>query len=380
MTTIRLAAQVLRFRDVEDDESSILSVRQGSLSAFVNSRDATFRYAPERYMGDDWPDVDIRYPSELQLTDDKGRRLDLDEADAFVGTISLNGRKTVFMFIEDELSDGLLDGYLIRLGGDPLPVLRSVLDATKFLMTASLARVNSGDFAPGRDIPFASIPGSRITENDTLLGTPGRDVYAGGPGDDILIGRGGDDLLQGGVGNDRLEGGPGRDVLRGGAGADRLFGGLDADRLFGDAGNDVLNGREGSDYLNGGAGRDQLIGGAGSDRLEGGLGFDVLTGGAGADVFIFTRVTDSPRGADHDVVADFARGDKINLSGIDANTRLAGNQAFEFNGTTPDANAVWYVRQSDRVMLRADQNGDGRADFELELTALDRLLVTDLIL
>ncbi|WP_210529664.1 calcium-binding protein [Rubellimicrobium arenae] len=83
--------------------------------------------------------------------------------------------------------------------------------------------------------------------------------------------------------------------------------------------------------LEGGLGRDKLLGSSGADRLVGGAGGDELTGGAGADRFVFRAQGDSPwQSNDHDVIKDFQRGvDKIDLSGIDANQHLSGNQAFD---------------------------------------------------
>jgi serralysin len=55
---------------------------------------------------------------------------------------------------------------------------------------------------------------------------------------------------------------------------------------------------------------------------------------AGADTFVFSALSDSA-GASIDVLADFstAQNDKINLSAIDANSLLAGDQAFSWVGT-----------------------------------------------
>ena len=50
----------------------------------------------------------------------------------------------------------------------------------------------------------------------------------------------------------------------------------------------------------------------------------MIDGGAGNDTFLFLSAAD----ADGDTILGFQPGDKIDLSGIDANTALAGNQAF----------------------------------------------------
>ncbi|MFC3166553.1 M10 family metallopeptidase C-terminal domain-containing protein [Paracoccus fontiphilus] len=465
MTTFRIAAQTIRFRDIDDDASSIISVKAGALSAFVNSASARFSYAPlPGYPGDDWPDVSVNLPSELQLTDDKGRLIDLGKTHAFLGSVVYDGRQSTFLFIEEEISGITYDGYMIHLGGDPLPTFRTVMDATNFLYSASLSRVTSGPFAPGRDIAFSAIPGRQVTENDRLLGTLDQDDFFGGTGNDTLLGNGGNDALDGGAGHDHLDGGAGNNVLRGGAGHDTLLGGAGQDSLFGDADNDLLTGAVGNDRLDGGAGADtmrggtgndiylvdhardlvveaasqgidtvhsrvtmqlsphvenlvltgqaaingtgnalanrltgqaganQLTGGAGNDVLNGMAGQDTVNGGAGSDilyggmdaardVFVFNTVADSAAGAGRDRIMDFRPGvDDIDLRALDAENRIAGNQAFDFSGGTADANAVWFVKTGAGLILRADVNGDRLADFEIALTGQGSLTESDILL
>ncbi|SEN35837.1 Ca2+-binding protein, RTX toxin-related [Paracoccus alcaliphilus] len=217
--------------------------------------------------------------------------------------------------------------------------------------------------------------------NDTLMGGNGDDLLNGGAGRDRLTGGAGNDTLQGGGDNDTLLGGGGNDTLRGGAGNDLLRGNAGNDRLFGDAGNDTLEGGAGNDRLVGGAGADLLRGGAGNDILIGGAGADRLHGGAGRDTFVFQNFNDSRTGASNrDVILDFTRGqDRLDLSALDANTRLAGNQDFSFNGTQAAAHSVWFVQQGNNVILRGDHNGDGSHDFEIQLNSIARLTVDDFI-
>lgn len=166
---------------------------------------------------------------------------------------------------------------------------------------------------------------SHVSGNDT--------VYAGS-GNDTVISGAGADTLYGGSGNDKLHGGDDNDVLNGGSGDDQLFG---------DAGIDLLNGGTGIDILNGGAGRDTLNGGADNDILIGGAGSDALTGGYGSDTFKFVDATDLGFGHT-DVIKDFSRAqvDKIDLSGIDANDTVKGNQAFRLvNGPSAEAGTMW---------------------------------------
>jgi len=72
-----------------------------------------------------------------------------------------------------------------------------------------------------------------------------------------------------------------------------------------------------------------LNGGAGNDVINGKGGKDVLWGGAGKDTFVYETAADA-RG---DTIRDFTHGsDVIDLRGIDANTKVAGDQAFKFLG------------------------------------------------
>ena len=93
-----------------------------------------------------------------------------------------------------------------------------------------------------------------------------------------------------------------------------------------------ITGNDAANTLMGGGGEDFIYGGAGDDILIGGALTDTLTGGLGNDTFRFTAVTDS--GLDSlgmgpiDTIMDFTIGDHIDLSLIDANFGVAGDQAF----------------------------------------------------
>jgi Ca2+-binding RTX toxin-like protein len=202
---------------------------------------------------------------------------------------------------------------------------------------------------------------------DTVYGGSGNDKIFGGVGDDRLFGGSGNDDLLGGDDNDFLSGGSGLDVLRGGKGVDELHGGTGNDLLQGGAGIDILFGGADNDFLYGDgdgtsvadSGRDTLHGGYGNDFLIGGAKSDTLWGNAGADTFIFETATDLGLGHT-DAIKDFSRaqGDKIDLSGIDANTRIAGNQAFTFvNGPSDRAGDLWLGTADDgsqRVFMNLD--------------------------
>lgn len=252
----------------------------------------------------------------------------------------------------------------------------------------------------GIDKLFGSAGNDRVdggTGNDFLYGGQGNDVVLGGQGDDRVDGFRGDDRLYGSFGNDNLYGGQGIDKLFGNAGNDRLDGGTGNDFLYGGQGHDVVMGGQGddrvdgfrgNDRLYGSFGNDSLYGGDGSDRLEGnagrdvlvgGAGKDVLLGGAGPDLFVFTLGDSGLGRANRDVVGDFQAGDDLHLLLIDADVRAAGNNAFGFSGTTAAANSVWYEDIGADVLVFGDVNGDGRADFSIEVRNIDSLSAGDFI-
>ena len=224
-------------------------------------------------------------------------------------------------------------------------------------------------------------------DDDQVYGDDGDDIVDGGDGDDIVTGGSGNDTLRGGTGDDHLYDYSGSDQFNGGTGVDTLsFQGLDgkvevtlngdaegsarqwvkiallpggpktwietgADEVFsienvvGSEGNDKITGdgnankffgNSGSDQLSGKGGNDVLDGGDGNDTIDGGTGYDIMSGGAGADTFVFKEGETSMMQLGFfgrtpsliDTVTDLTREDKIDLSDIDANVHVAGNQAF----------------------------------------------------
>jgi Ca2+-binding RTX toxin-like protein len=148
----------------------------------------------------------------------------------------------------------------------------------------------------------------------------------------------------------------------GNSGNNQLYGNGNANTLSGLAGDDYLYGDAGNDRLLGGNGNDKLYGGNGSDLLIGGLGIDRLDGEGEADTFRFESIVESPYSARDTIIAfSGAAGDRIDVSAVDANTLVSGNQAFAFIGSNPFT-AAGQVRLSNGI-LSADVNGDHMADF-----------------
>jgi serralysin len=176
-------------------------------------------------------------------------------------------------------------------------------------------------------------------------------------------------------------GGQFADVLTGSTAANTLDGGRGEDDLLGGGGGDSLVGGQGADSLAGGDGNDSLAGSAGRDTLDGGGGRDRMTGGGGGDHFAFAHLGDMGIGqGQRDQVVDFSFGvDTIDLSGIDADTVQAGDQAFTFI----DSAAFGAIRgelRYDAGILEGDVNGDGVADFEIMLGVATVLQQADILL
>jgi hypothetical protein len=131
---------------------------------------------------------------------------------------------------------------------------------------------------------------------------------------------------------------------------------------------------------------DFLDGGDGVDWLEGGAGLDVMTGGAGGDRFVFrTGDLGSTVPGSCDVIRDYsyASGDRIRLDLTDANSTLAGTQNFAFIGTgafTGLAGQLRYEQANGNTFVSAGTDGDGVADFAIQVDGLHALRSADFIL
>lgn len=279
---------------------------------------------------------------------------------------------------------------------------------------------------PGTWITMQSVSNVEIFDgngmaNFRLIGTSSADLIdlSGA----TLIGV---DRVDGGAGNDTIIGSAGNDVLADSAGQDSLSGGLGDDIFLISAttgAGDVIDGGAGSDtiklmsnvYLTGATirnveaintngfildvrdtaaadridmsgiavstgyavtasgGNDTIIGSSGVETIMGGAGADLMTGGGGNDVFRYNSLSQSTTAApDH--ITDFAAGDKIMLTGIDANSILSGVQSFTFIGSAAFTPATpgqlrAYVDGSGNTVIEANINNDTVADFRLVLDA-----------
>ncbi len=306
------------------------------------------------------------------------------------------------------------------LESDPVTVQIAIAGATDAVNGTSASEViaasNFVDLIYGGDgDDFVS----GLNGNDTLFGEEGDDILSGGANDDTLNGGSGGDTLIGGSGNDTLAGGEGDDdmvggtgtdvvtyasaaqaitanlytgvatgegedsiglvenligsgyddVLTGSTGANSLWGGAGGDIIDGGDGLDRLYGEDGSDTLYGGVGSDILDGGAGDDFIYGGIGNDTLTGGSGADRFVFLAESFTTP-LQTDTILDFnvSDGDVLDMSAIDANASIAGDQAFSRVGSfTGVAGQATVVFANNQTIIRFDLNGDRATDFQIRL-------------
>jgi Ca2+-binding RTX toxin-like protein len=249
-------------------------------------------------------------------------------------------------------------------------------------------RLSAGD---GNDIVVCG------SGNDTVLADAGNDVYYGGDGLDWLsfafIHVGAGFVSQGNVSPMRIDlastgvqnlGEFGLDQffgfenVSGGFGADTILGTSGANSFVGESGNDTLDGRGGNDTLRGDWGADILIGGPGADLLTTRWQFD----DGARDLIRFRSLLDSGvTAATRDQVFGFARGsDKIDLSLIDANPSLAGNQAFRVVAAFTSApGEVRLDRAGADTIVQVDGDTDTAVDMTVRvvgvhLTASDFLL------
>jgi uncharacterized delta-60 repeat protein len=233
----------------------------------------------------------------------------------------------------------------------------------------------------------ANIENGRILSSGTasLTGNSLANLLYAGAGNNVLDGAGGTDTVsyQYATAGVTVSLATTAAQVTGGSGSDTL---LNIERLTGSNYADTLTGNAGNNYLIGGTGNDTLNGGAGDDVLVGGLGADNLTGGTGADKFIFNSLAEmGSTSTTWDTITDFktSEGDKIDLQGLDANTALAGHQAFTFIGTvstfTGDATGQLRFDAATHI-LYGSTNADTAAEFAIVLTGVDSLASTDLVL
>ncbi|MDC9825127.1 peroxidase family protein [Devosia sp. ZB163] len=291
----------------------------------------------------------------------------------------------------DILTGTSSDDHLIGLEGNDVIIGRGGAD---LLLAGAGADFVAG--SAGQDTIYAD------AGNDTAMGGDDADLIYGGDGDDRLFGNDGNDTIDGGNGNDKAIGGHGNDrfVAQVNDGNDSYFG----DDMSGGNGNDTLDmaaitanitvdlgtgaqghgsatsSQSGSDTL---WGIENVVTGSGADRIIASEAVNVMNGGAGNDTFVFKSVA----AANGDTIVGFQAGDKIDLSNIDANTTVSGNQAF---GTTIVSSGVAAVGQLlvthetingvEHTVIQGNVDGDNPAEFKLNIVGNHNLTASDFTL
>lgn len=275
--------------------------------------------------------------------------------------------------------------------------------------------------------------------DDTIVALAGDDVAVGHAGADAISAGEGADFVTGGAGRDVIFAGSGDDTVFAGADADMVYGDAGADRIFGDQGDDMINAGAGDDTVFGGAGNDLIVaeigdgndayfgdegtGGSGIDTLDmsaataavtvnlgsgpmangsatssqtgsdtlwgienvttgsgndvivAGTAANVMNGGLGDDTFRFNSV----EAAKGDTIVGFEPGDRIDLSGIDANYGADGNQSFTLVSdaafTAAGQLAVTYETRNGEefTVVQGNVDGNNAADFKIEIAGHQNL-------
>jgi Ca2+-binding RTX toxin-like protein len=147
----------------------------------------------------------------------------------------------------------------------------------------------------------------------------------------------------------------------------------------------VLMGTSTDETLTGGSGNEILYGLNGNDTLNGGAGVDLLIGGDGDDTFVFSNASDiGITAGSRDVISDFISGqDQIDLSGIDANSGIDGNQSFSgtiLGGSGVFSSAGQLHYDSAEGVLYGNTDNDAEAEFAIQLLGVVMLNTADLLL
>lgn len=202
---------------------------------------------------------------------------------------------------DDHLTGGTGNDSLTGGGGS---------DATRYDDAASAVAVNlATGTATGGDgsdalTTIEDVYGSAF--NDTITGSPARNLLDGGVGNDALAGGKQGDDLRGRAGIDSIAGGKGFDFVlydtasgavnvnlatASATGADGLDSFATIEGVLGSSFNDTIAGSDLAETLFGGAGNDAISGSKGADNLWGGTGNDTISGGDGFDYARYDNAT-----------------------------------------------------------------------------------------
>ncbi len=272
-----------------------------------------------------------------------------------------------------------------------------------FTLTANAQGVVTATSATGGgyQLKFKNFEKITLGALTIKLGTSANDTIKGGiSSDKFLYGLGGNDTIDGGAGADIMMGGFGNDTYIVDNSADKVLEsvsqGMDTVKssvslkLATNVENLMLTGTKAINATGNGNGN-VLTGNANANVMTGGAGKDIMTGGLGVDLFDFNAVSETTKlDTTRDIIKDFVHlSDWIDLSTIDASVMDSGNNVFVFIGELAFSNAAGELRfvvedldatASDKTIIEGDVDGDGAADFQIQLTGVVVLTAEDFIL
>lgn len=282
-------------------------------------------------------------------------------------------------YIVDNVGD-----HVVEQAGGGLDLVKASVD---FTLSDNVERLTLTGLNP--------INGTGNAMDNVIAGNTAANVIDGGLGADTMIGGQGDDTyFVDNFGDKVIEAkGQGTDLVNSSisytltslALENLTLTGSSAINGTGNDVNNVLHGNDGANTLLGLRGADVIDGGAGDDVIAGGTGQDIVTGGLGADRFVFNAGELAGRTHDTaDTITDFShdQGDRIDLSGLDADTTHAGDQAFTFIGDAPftAAGQVRFEHVDGNTYLLANVDNNLGADIMIKLGGLHDLVAADLLL
>lgn len=270
MTTISLRGSSVSFFN-----NNAQSVSGAELVVVANTANAAMTYRITGRDEDNIPFIDPTSPvQEVRLN---GQNLTLLEDTGNVryqiAQVSWGGGTSIVLLVTLDTGGGSRD-FFFGLGGDALPIVRTMAQWNAFNTSITGAVAPGGAFGPNKPIEWRSMTDAQLTHDDEFYGTPGRDNHIGGIGDDFFGSSAGNDTFSGGLGQDQvsyqrdpravtvdLVAGTGRDGF---GNTDQLIsiedvrGSAFADRISGNAGANMFRGLEGRDTIDGRGGRDTV--------------------------------------------------------------------------------------------------------------------------
>ncbi|CAN7293883.1 hypothetical protein [Rhizobium sp. LjRoot254] len=225
----------------------------------------------------------------------------------------------------------------------------------------------------------------KVISIERIFGTEHSDTFIGDKGDNHFIGLAGVDSFQGGKGFDVLEFYVSDDMGQQGADVDlSLSSGQIKDDGFGNVedanGFEAAGGGDEDDTIKLGSAKEGFAwGGGGDDVLTAGIAGNWLGGGVGSDRFVFLTtgaIGTLGKNKVQTFIYDFSQNqdDVIDLTAL-GDLTFIGNSAFSGS----DGELRFHFKNGN-TLLQGDMNGNGVADFTLELGGKITLVGDDLLL